>query len=147
MLARRVAKGARAPTGDKPPASTSRASGVIFISPKTNPQRSPHSSPQCKSVIHFSLAGIGVRILIADLAGFAEGEQQQEEPLRATPDMLPPPTTPTRGVSPTRASTNEATRMEEEVVGTCTGDSVLATDVSGEGDASSPLIMDPPLMD
>ena len=84
--------------------------------------------------------GVGVCILIADLVGSAGGEQQQQEPLRATPDMLPPSATPTRGASPARAFTDEPTCMDEEVVGTGAGDPVLATNVAGEGDASSPLV-------
>nr|XP_040256264.1 plectin-like [Aegilops tauschii subsp. strangulata] len=43
-------------------------------------------------------------------------EWQQEEPLRATPDMPPLSTTPPREGSPARVSTDEPTRVEEELL-------------------------------
>nr|XP_020186347.1 autophagy-related protein 23-like [Aegilops tauschii subsp. strangulata] len=108
MLAQRVAKRAKASTGDEPPASASRMPTLVVISPDDSPQSSPRSSPQ-------------------------RGERQQEEPLRAAPDTLPPSTTPPRGASLARAPTAEPTRMEEVEASIGTGGSVPATNIGGEG--------------
>nr|XP_040253432.1 uncharacterized protein LOC109765811 [Aegilops tauschii subsp. strangulata] len=113
-LAQRAAKRAKASTGDKPPASTARTPVLVEISPDNSPRRSPRFSPQHEFIIHSSSAGVGARVLGANLAGFAGGERQQEEPLRAALGMPPPSTTPPRGASPARAPTAEPTRMEEE---------------------------------
>nr|XP_040256440.1 uncharacterized protein LOC109744165 [Aegilops tauschii subsp. strangulata] len=75
----------------------------------------------------------------ADLAGFAGGEQQQEEPLRAALDTPPPLTTPPRGASPSRTPTDGPTRTEEEEASLGAGGSIPATDIGGEGTTSSQL--------
>nr|XP_020188330.1 uncharacterized protein LOC109774021 [Aegilops tauschii subsp. strangulata] len=146
-LAQRAAKRAKASTGNEPPASAPWMPTLVVISPDDSPQRSPRSSPQRESVIHSPSTGVGVCILGADLAGFAGGERQQEEPLRAAPDTPPPSTTPPRGVSPARASTAEPTRMEEEGASMGNGGSVPATNVGGEGTTSPQLGTDPPSTD
>ena len=74
-LAQRV-KRARASTSAEPPTSTPHASGMIFISPESSPQHSPHSSPQRKFVIYFLPVGVGPRLLIDDLVRSVGGEQQ-----------------------------------------------------------------------
>nr|XP_020161452.1 uncharacterized protein CG45076-like [Aegilops tauschii subsp. strangulata] len=84
-LAQRVAKRAKASTGDKPPAG---------------------------------------------------GGRQQEEPPRATPNTLPPSTTPPRGASPARAFTIEPAHMEEEA-NLGAGGSAPAMNAGGEGATSS----------
>nr|XP_020191231.1 nucleolar and coiled-body phosphoprotein 1-like [Aegilops tauschii subsp. strangulata] len=127
-LAQRAAKKARASTGDKSPASTPRTPALVVINPDNSPRhRGAH--------------------LGADLAGFAGGEQQQEEPLRAAPDTRPPSITPPKGASPARAPTTEPTRTEEEEVSFGAGGSVSATNVGGEGTTSSHLGTDPPSTD
>nr|XP_040252404.1 uncharacterized protein LOC120969315 [Aegilops tauschii subsp. strangulata] len=86
-------------------------------------------------------------VLGTNLGGFAGGERQEEEPLRATPDMPPLSTTPPRGASPARAPTAEPTRMEEEGANMGAGGSVPATNVGEEGSTCSHLGTDPLSMD
>nr|XP_020184561.1 nucleolar and coiled-body phosphoprotein 1-like [Aegilops tauschii subsp. strangulata] len=110
-LAQRVAKRAKASTGDKAPVGISSTPLVVGSSPESSPRRSPRFSPQ---------------------------QRQQEEPPRATPKLPPPSTTPPRGASPARASTYEPMPMEEEEeMNLGAGGSTPTTNVGGEGATSS----------
>nr|XP_040243972.1 leucine zipper putative tumor suppressor 2-like [Aegilops tauschii subsp. strangulata] len=146
-LAQRAVKRAKASTGGEPPASTPRTPALVVISPDNSPRRSPRFIPQCEFIIHSPSTGGGVRILGADLAGFAGGERQQEEPLRAALDMPPPSTMPPRGASPARAPTAEPTRTEEEEASLDVGGSVSATNIGTEGNTSNQFGTDPPSTD
>ena len=138
-LAQRGAKRAKAPTGGEPPVSAPRRPVLVLISPDNSPRRSSHFIPQREFIIHSPSTGVGVCILGADLAGFAGGERQHEEPLRAAPNTPPPSTTPPRGVSPARKPTAEPTRMEEEGASMGASGSIPATNVGGEGTTSPQL--------
>ena len=127
-----MAKKAKTSIGDEAPAGTSSALKTIMISPHLSPQRS-RLSPQRGPITHYPLASVEVCIFTANLARFAGEGRQQEEPLRATPDMPPPSTTLSRERSPARASTGEITRVEEETTSAGTGSSIPAMSIVGEG--------------
>nr|XP_040258271.1 uncharacterized protein LOC109754103 [Aegilops tauschii subsp. strangulata] len=113
-LAQRARREPRPQRATSPPAGTPHTPLLVESSPDNSPRRSPRFSPKREFITRHSLTGIGARILDADLAGLAGGEGQQEEPLKATSDTLPPSTTPPRGVSQARAPSAEPKRTEEE---------------------------------
>ena len=94
-LGQRVAKRSSASTGGQSPAGTSSTPLVV----ESNPDNSPRRSPPRAFTTHSPSMCVGVRSPGADLAVVAGGGRQQEEPLRATPNTPPLPTTPPRGAT------------------------------------------------
>lgn len=96
-LAQRVAKRAKASMGGQPPAGTS---STLLVVVESSPESSPQHSTQCAFITRSSSMGAETQFLGVDLAVVVGGEQQQEEPLRATLDTPPPSTTPHKGHPP-----------------------------------------------